>query len=413
MKYIWRNRILLVVMILVVVLFPNIIALPQQSRTENIITAMGIDKNDDGYEVFIQYVVPYAKSEKDTLKIMSGKGATVGEAIENMDTDYGKNSGFAHCRALIFNDKACEDNLTDVLDYLLRIKTNTSDILLVNTKESSGKVLESVTSLDSEFYTIVNSNSIANEQRKYQDLKSIGDYYNAEFGKSKAIAINVIDLESKGENKSGGTSSGGGESNDASGGAQTSSEEQTQSQAQKIKNDNELAIIKNGKKIANLSKEQSQCLAWFDSAIKEAHVQVHNFTDGVYKNADMNFYVYNKSGFVGVDFVDGVPTYTLNLKVYLRTAQILQSGTATKIYEVDKKKWSDKLKFEISKSIKNELMLAEQDFKTKDYDVVRCNEFFYKFHPYKYRDYLKTLPATDSFIKNVKFVYNVQVVQRL
>ena len=413
MKYIWRNKILLVVIILVVALFPNIIALPQQSRTENIITAMGIDKNEDGYEVFIQYVVPYAKSEKDTLKIMSGKGATVGEAIEDMDTDYGKNSGFAHCRALIFNDKACEENLTDVLDYLLRIKTNTSDILLVNTKDSAGKVLESVTSLDNEFYTIVNSNSIANEQRKYQDLKSIGDYYNAEFGKAKSIAINVIDLEQKSNEQSDSSQSSGAQGNNASGGAQSSTNEQTQSQAQRIKNDNELAIIKDGKKIANLSKEQSEHLAWFDNAIKEAHIQVKNFTDEVYKNANINFYAYNKNGSISVDFVDGLPTYTFNLKVYLRTAQILQNGTAVKIYEVDKKKWSNELKSEIAKSIKEELLLAEQDFKAKDYDVVRCNEFFYKFYPYKYKDYTNALPVEDSFIRNVKFVYNVQVVQRL
>ena len=411
MKYIWRNKILLVMILLVVVLFPNIIAMPQQSRTENIITAIGVDKNNDGYEVFVQYVIPYAESEKNSLKIMSGKGKSVGEAIENMDMEYGKNSGFAHCRALIFNDKACEENLTEILDYLLRIKTNTNDILLANTRDSAGKVLECVGNLDNEFYTIINSNGIANDQRKYQDLKSIGDYYISQFGESKAIAINLIDVESNSSHSEGDSS--GGENNEKDGGAKTGGNNQTQSDAQKIKNHGELIIIKNGKKIASLSQDESKSLSWFDNQIKEASVDVKNFTDGVYKNADLNFYVYNKHGRISTDFADGKPKYTYNLKVYLRTAQVLQNGTKKDVYEVKKKKLSDKLTYQIAENIKSELLSAENHFKTNDYDVVKCNEYFHKFHPYKYADYLKTLPYGNSFIQNVNFEYKIEVIQRL
>ena len=412
MKYILRNKILFAVILLVVVLFPNIIAMPQQSRTENIITAIGIDKNDDEYEVFVQYVIPYAESEKNSLKIMSGKGVSVGEAIENMDMEYGKNSGFAHCRALIFNDKACEENLTEILDYLLRIKTNTNDILLVNTRDSAGKVLECVGNLDNEFYTIINSNGIANDQRKYQDLKSIGDYYNSQFGESKSIAINLIDVE---ENDSHSESdSSGGEDNDKSGGAKSGgSSSNTQSDAQKIKNHGELIIIKNGKKITSLTQDESKALSWFDNQIKESSVVVKNFTDGLYKNADLNFYVYNKRGRISTSFVDGKPKYTYHLKVYLRTAQIIQNGTKMDVYEVNKKKLSDKLVYQITENIKSELFSAENHFKSYDYDVVKCNEYFHKFHPYKYADYLKTLSYGESFIKNVDFEYKIEIIQRL
>ena len=412
MKYILRNKILFAVILLVVVLFPNIIAMPQQSRTENIITAIGIDKNDYEYEVFVQYVIPYAESEKNSLKIMSGKGVSVGEAIENMDMEYGKNSGFAHCRALIFNDKACEENLAEILDYLLRIKTNTNDILLVNTRDSAGKVLECVGNLDNEFYTIINSNGIANDQRKYQDLKSIGDYYNSQLGESKSIAINLIDVEENDSQSE--ADSSGGEYNDKSGGAKSGgSSSNTQSDAQKIKNHGELIIIKNGKKITSLTQDESKALSWFDNQIKESSVVVKNFTDGLYKNADLNFYIYNKRGRISTSFVDGKPKYTYHLKVYLRTAQIIQNGTKMDVYEVNKKKLSDKLVYQITENIRSELFSAENHFKSYDYDVVKCNEDFHKFHPYKYADYLKTLSYGESFIKNVDFEYKIEIIQRL
>ena len=407
MKYILRNKILLVVFVLVVALFPNIIALPQQSRTENIITAMGIDKNNGEYEVSIQYVIPFADSPSNSLKVMSGKGETVGDAVENMDREYGKNSGFAHCRAVIFNDEACENNLTEILDFLLRIKTNTNDIVLINTKDSAKKLLESVYRLDDEFYTIINSNGIANEQRKYQDLKSIGDYYNAQFGESKALAVSRINLKEEEKDESQNSTQNSSEK------SQQGSQSSGQKPSQKIENNGEVAIIKDGKKILSLDKDESKNLAWFDNFIKESSAQVKNFTDETYRNADINFYVYDKNASVNVSFENGEPIYTLNLKVYLRTAQIIENGTRKEVYEINKKEFSPKLKYEIANSIKQELLSAEENFKTYDYDVVHCEELFHKFHPYKYADFKKTLSYFESFISHTAFRYNVEVIQRL
>ena len=133
MKYLWHNKILLVILLLFIVMFPVTISLPQQSRSENIVTAIGIDKNGEEYEVSLQYLIPYAGSSENALKCASMKGKSVGEAIEKFNLDFGKVSGFAHCRVIVFNNEASDEGLNGALDYLQRIKTNTNNIFLVST----------------------------------------------------------------------------------------------------------------------------------------------------------------------------------------------------------------------------------------------------------------------------------------
>lgn len=405
MKYLLRNKIFLLLLVVLLYFSPTAISLPQQSRSENIITAMGVDKTEQGYEVHIQYVLPYLDSNNSTLKVMTGKGSSVSEAVENLDMEYGKISGFAHCRTLIFNDKACEDDLTQILDYVVRIKTNTNNVTLINTHKSSKDVLECATNLDNELYTIINSNGIAGEQRKYQDLKTINDYYNCMFGDCKSIAISVINTEEpEKEQQDGGPSS-------SNGGEQASSNSASSSE-KKIKNHGEIAIIKNGKKVLELGEEETDNLTWFDKDIREGKIIVENFSDELYKDATLNFFVINKKNKVNVSFKNGEPHFNLSIKVLSRLTQVIQDDMGENIYHVVEKKYSDKLVSAIKERITSQLVSAENNFKQNKYDIIECGEYFHKFCPKEYKDFLSKLENKDDFITHVHFSYNIDIEQR-
>ena len=416
-------------------MFPVTISLPQQSRSENIVTAIGIDKNGEEYEVSLQYLIPYAGSSENALKCASMKGKSVGEAIEKFNLDFGKVSGFAHCRVIVFNNEASDEGLNEALDYLQRIKTNTNNIFLVSTEKSAKKLLDSVKDLNSEFYVILSRDSVAGQHNHYESLKSFGDYYDAILGPVKCIAINNINVEEDTSSSSnGGASSGGssgsgesstsggknsGESGSSSGGGSSGSGSSSESSgggssksaASKIKNDGSLTIIKDAKRLLTLTQSESDSLNWFNGKVKDMTLKVTNFSDEIYKDADITFDVYKR--FTGIDtyFKNGVPIYKLNLLVDVTIIEAVKKDVTSEEFVPANSLFSDTLKEAVISEIKNKLRNAESNFKQNKYDVVETYTHFYKYNNKEFKEYLKTLTDGEYFLDNVVFEYNVMVRQ--
>ena len=416
-------------------MFPVTISLPQQSRSENIVTAIGIDKNGEEYEVSLQYLIPYAGSSENALKCASMKGKSVGEAIEKFNLDFGKVSGFAHCRVIVFNNEASDEGLNGALDYLQRIKTNTNNIFLVSTEKSAKKLLDSVKDLNSEFYVILSRDSVAGQHNHYESLKSFGDYYDAILGPVKCIAINNINVEEDTSSSSnGGASSGGssgsgesstsggensGESGSSSGGGSSGSGSSSESSgggsrkstASKIKNDGSLTIIKDAKRLLTLTQSESDSLNWFNGKVKDMTLKVTNFSDEIYKDADITFDVYKR--FTGIDtyFKNGVPIYKLNLLVDVTIIEAVKKDVTSEEFVPANSLFSDTLKEAVISEIKNKLRNAESNFKQNKYDVVNCYTHFHKYNNRDFKDYLKKLDDGEYFLDNVVFEYNVMVRQ--
>lgn len=436
MKYLWKNKILIALLLLLTILFPSTISTPQQSRTENIVTAVGIDKNGEEYEVSIQYVIPYADSGEGTFKMSSAKGKTVGEAVETLSVQTGRLSGFAHCRALLFNQEASEDDMTSILDYFIRIKPNTNNIVLLHTKKSSKDTLSAVKNFNGEFYTILNANGLSNDQRRYQEFKNIGDYYNSYFSPSKCIEIGVIDVmdssseqSSQSSGSSGGSSgsgssggsSGSGQSPNASSSNTSSSNDMSSGSSggesgggeKKVFNSDEKLILKNAKKVALLDKEQSSNLSFFNPNIKDMSYSLEHFSDELCKDVSIIFDIHDKNCKVVPSFENGVPHYTLDLTLNMRTTEISGGNVGEEMYYILNKKFSETLKQTLKESVTNNLRQAEQHFKQYKYDVIKCYETFYKFKNKEFKQYLSSLPEGKYYMEDVVFDYKITIIQQL
>ena len=418
MRYLWKNKILIVILLLLIIMFPSSISIPQQSRTENIVTAVGIDKTGEEYEVSIQYVIPYAGDGENTFKMSSAKGKSVAEAIETLNVETGRLSGFAHCRALVFNKEASEENLTELLDYFIRIKTNTNNIVLLCAKESSKDTLSAVKNFNGEFYTILNANGFSNDQRRYQDFKSIGDYYNSFFSPSKSIAISVIDLKeddsksSSGGGASGGSSGNSSSSNDLSSGG-GGSESGGGGGEKKVSNAGEQVVIKNSKFVALLNKEQATNLAFFNPSIRDMNYRLDHFSDEKCNDVSIYFDIHDKACKALVSFVDGKPHYTLDLTLNMRATEIVGQSVGENLYFLLNKKFTDTLKQRLTEEITSNLRQAEEHFKQNKYDVVKCYETFYKFKNKEFKAYLNTLPQDKYFLDDITFDYKITINQQL
>lgn len=409
MKYLWRNKLLLIILILVLLMFPTTISLPQQSRSENIVTAVGVDKVGEEYEITLQYLIPDASSGQNSLKISTLKGQSVADAMEKINLNFGKVSGFAHCRVLVFNSDAGNKDFFNELDYFQKNKVNTNNILLVHTKKSAKELLSSVDNLNSDFYVILSRYSVEDKHNQYQALKTIGDYYNEMLGDNRTIAINSIDVESGDSEEADKTQSE--SSKSASENSQTGGGESSSSKKGKIKNDGELCILKNDKIIATLGSNDAQHLSWFSKKVKDMTLKIENFSNETYQNADIIFDIFKKKTKIKVNFLNGQPIYRLCLDVNASIVECKMDKINRTEYKVNNRKFTDKLKGAIKDQILKELVSAEQKFVSEKYDVVHCNEYFYKFCNKDYKDFVSKLSSKDDFLSKVKFEYQININQ--
>ena len=408
LKYLWKNKVALFLFLLALWLVPTTIGLPEQSQTESIVTAIGIDKNEDEYEVSLQYIVPSTSGGVEELKITTQKGKTVGEAIEFIKLEHGKLSGFAHCRFLAFNDNACKTSLTENLDYLLRRKTNTNNIVLINTPESAKDLLSISTNLDSDLYSFLNNAGSSNELRDFHDLKTIGDYYESYFSPVVCMTINSIDVKEKLSNSSSSQKSSKNGSDESSG---SNSENSNNGESKKeFENKGKQIILKNDKKLVSLTEEQSDNLVWFNKKVKRDHFVINNYSEDDISNIKILFNVHNKIYTTKAMFEDKVPHLKVNLKLYVRTGEIFSDNLKQQDYQVFQKRYSNKLVNAMQQEVISKMKEAETHFKENNYDVVNCYDTFYKFKNKQLKEYLKN-NSKEEFIKNVVFDYNVEIIQ--
>lgn len=413
LKKLFKNKILLVLLVFVLWLVPVTISIPDQSSTEVLITAIAVDKDSESgeYEVTLQYILPTAPNNSENLKTTSQKDESVHKAVEKLNFQLGKYSGIAHCRFIIFNKEVAKDNVTNILDPFLRQKTNSNNIVLLCAEDSAKDVLETSKNLDSNLYSFLNNTAFSNELRDFKELKTVGDYYEGYFGHNNSIKIFVLSTQ---DESGSGASSGGG--SDGSSGSQSDSSssdgKSSGGSSQKdILNEGKAVVIKGSKQVAELTSEQNNNVNLFSKNVKRGSFEIKNFSDEYFKGANIVFDIRNKVTQAKVYFKDGKPYYDLYLKLFLRTSEIAKEKLTEQDYEILQMQYSEKLIDEIKKVIVEKLKSAEAHFKENKYDIVFCEDKFYKFKTKEYKEFIKTLPQGIEFIEEVNFNYYVDVVK--
>ncbi len=413
LKYLWRNKLLILLLLLIIAMCPTTISLPEQGRTESIITAVGVDKKDDEYEITVQYIVPQASGGQENLKVSSGKGKSVGEVFEKLNLEIGKTFGFAHCRFLAFNDEAGKENLTKILDYLLRRKTNTNNIVLISTKESAKDLLSTATGIDSDLYTFLSNSGNSSELKAYNDLTTIGDFYKTYLGPVNCMCVYIVDTKEPPSSSSEGGSSGGsgGSSGGSSSGSESGGSSSSSGGAQKeIVNEERMMILKDSKILIALSEEESNNLVWFNGDIERIQFEVKGFKDERAGNVDTMIDIFKRRVKKKVYFENGVPHFKLITQNYVRASQLIAENLTKEDYEVSQNRFDDDFTKYVKDYAIQKVKKAEEHFKEYNYDVINCYELFYKFKTKELKEYLKT-HSKEDFIKDVVFEYDFEFIQ--
>ncbi len=115
-----------------------------------LIVAIGIDKNEQGYEVTAQIAVPEAtnQSTKSNESVIYANGQTLYDAVNDIGSRTGWYPKLSFCNLIILGDKVFEENVMGVVDFFVRSYKVEDSAILCASEKSAKDVLLSISPLD-------------------------------------------------------------------------------------------------------------------------------------------------------------------------------------------------------------------------------------------------------------------------
>ncbi len=411
-KTLFNKIVVYAVVIFLLILAPSEINLPNQSTIQAICTGLAIDtdpKNPTGLSVTSQIVIPQAGGQyKQSITLVTTEGKNLLDALNKMDYQIGKKVRLSHCCYVIIGYEASQQDLTKMLDYLVRGNNTGNNIVLVHTTGKASDLIEGATS--------VNTNEVDNLQTitKFNDqylasndanLKSFFDDYMSPHSTSVINCINRTKPEESngGGGSSGGESGGGGNSGGTAGGQSGGGDSQSHQQ-DTIKNNGELSIFKDGKLAVVLDNEMRKKFNWLDAGLEETYVEIEGISNEIFDNATIGFTMIDKEVKNDFRIVNSQPSVFVTLNIKLRTEMILDSGN--KVYpnknyndDVIDKAFNDKANKEVV-----EVMQMQQQY---GFDVFNYYHNF-EIADYKgWQGYLNNLPDPSDYMRDIQVFVKV------
>ncbi len=416
MLQILRKRMAIIFVLLFIICFPDALTKEALSSTNAIVIAFGIDKIEEEYEITFQVVVPKQNNVfKKSLAIVSAKDKDPFNALEKVETHIGNKVAFKHCQYVVLNDEAVKEDISILLDFLIRNKEVANSCVLVNTDKSAKDLLTLDVLIEENLNFDLTRMLNYNETHKFAYNSNLEDFYTGYFSKRKCSLmpyITITEEDSEGVSAdagpSGGSGTGGsGESSGGSGGS--SSGDSSEPKKKNLSNTGQMALIKEGKKFDILSVEDLFSLDWYKNKTKKGRIIVENITDNVFTNATVGLKIINKKAKIKTSFEEDTPVFELKVKCKMRVVDIKNAFEEIELLKSDTTYMTPVLKARIEEKIKQQVLSVFSKMKEKKCDVANIYSYFDKYNYPKFRDYLQSLNEGEYYLDRLKLVVEVEV----
>ena len=414
MVALWKkNKFLFIFLIIIIFLFPAVLSKESLTYSHLICVGVGIDKQDDEYEVSLQVIVPQQSSNfNESLKVLSGKGDTINEAINQIKYHVGKDVGFSQCEFIVFNEDATKDNILLPIDYFVRTHNINYNCILVCTDKSANQVLELNGKLGQSYSFDLSRILEFNETNLFSQDTNIEQAYKAFLSENSAFAISLISTSSKAEEGieaqiSSSTGSSGGESggDSQSGGSQGKNEEDNV-----LVNKGEIALFKKGKFICTINDSEINGIELINPIAKSLQIKLANFTDEFYDNATIELEVTSKLANITCNIVGDKLKMDCDVLLNLRLYDIMQKNNFDRIVETNKNYYTKDLVEEIKRTQKLRLLNSVEKLKEINVDLLNAYNLFNRWKHKEFKNYLKNYNLQDDYLQNIELSVNFNII---
>lgn len=401
LKYIFKTP-MFIIFILIVIFYGGP-ALGKDAEIDEyaVITAIGLDKGEEGVDLSLLTFVPIVTQNfAEQYEVVKASGKTLAEAIEFAGLHLGRLIGLSHVKMVVLNEELFAEDVLSELDYLTRNANLALSTTIISTDAKAFDFLNTVKTFNTSSSIKADNLVEFNENYIYSIESTFETFYKGLYSPTNTELISFISLaDENGEGIAIETST----QDSSSGGSQ-----QGQNQKNKILNDGEALLCKNGKSIVKFNKEQMKNINLLKGNYSTGAIIIENFSDDIFTNARLTFEIFdNKNNYV-VKFDNGIPIVYINSKVFVKLSEVQQED---RLIEEN---------VEI-KNISNEAIKALQ-LKLKEYmkegiDILRENKadlidlysLLYNSHPIEMNRFMERLEDKDDFLNYVVFKVSPQI----
>ena len=390
--------------------------------------AVGIDLNDSNEIVLYTSISVPATNESlsENSKTIVSSGKTVGDAFANLRLMYGRAVRLGHTRYILVGSKISQENLTSLLDSLIRTNRLRKVVQLIYCPNDLGQMFGVGVKLNSE--TGIKLTDIINHQQNASTTyinSNIDSFYRGYLSESKVSKLNVVSLTSDAtrgispsvtelETKNSGTNpsktsqTASGE-NKSAGQSQESSGDSglgSNSEDLSVSNRGELAIFENGVLRTILNEELSHGINWLSKDYNPKELLV--YVDGASKigSAYLGFDVLNKRINLESFFHKGMPFVSAKIIISLDLDEIISSENTI---ELNNDFLDDNIKGSIGRQIRKQIASAVQESKRLKLDMFELNDIFHQNNYYEYINYIKSGKTIYDIIEDAQISAEVEI----
>ncbi len=394
--------------IVLIIFLPTAITMPSLSFRSAIITAIGVDKQEDEIAVSVLALSEISKSEmRENTKLLEGTGTTLANAISNIESAVGRRIRMGHVGYIVISQDFADENIAEVLNTLIVAGkvSNTVPLLMCNGKASD--LLDKALNLE--------------QSSSYKMREMINNEFNETFTKNISIdaflkgyysdihisSLGYVTLESESVN---GINSSSGQSGEQSAQQGTSSGSQSSQEEQKntISYKTEHAVFNKGKFQYLLSEDEMSGVNWIVEGELQKMITITGINEQNMQDASITFAINSHSISPEVSFIAGKPYVTFQVKLSLIPVEIIQMA------EDDKKSLktitlSDEMQEKINDVVKREVAVALTKLRQEKTDVIGVYKLLYN-HYRPFMDFLDTLSDKTDFLRYVNIGVDVKSV---
>lgn len=427
---------LLVFVLVCVFLLPTAINMSSIAFRSAIALALGVDVNENDEVILYTAISVPATNESlsENSKIMVSSGATLGDAFANLRLMYGRAVRLGHVRFVLIGSKISNQNVTSMLDSLIRTNRIRNVVQLIYCPSDIGDMFNVGVKINSA--TGIKLSDIISHQQNASTTyvnSNIDAFYKGYFSESKISKINAVLLtpdatqgissnvnESESKDKQAGQSSGSEQitkQEDASekGGVEKTGQSQgdtlpessdTSVQDLHISNRGRLAIYENGTFRTLLTEDVSRGVNWLsqDFNPKELLVSVEKVSK--LGNVQMGFDILSKRVNMETFFYKGVPFLSAKVIISLDLDEIISNE---KNIEISHEIIDDNVKSSIGRAIRRQIAGAVKQSKQLKLDFFEINDIFNKNNHKEYIEYIKQGNSIYDFLEKAQIFTEIEV----
>lgn len=414
-----KNPMLIVFVIILIFFMPSAIYSPGQNREKGVIIAIGVDRQDQEYEISLLTFIPTVQqSYKEMSSVITGKGESIAKALYNAQIAMGRKIGLSHAKTTVVNEELLQDDVAEYIDYLSRVASLPENTVFICTDSSAKEILQASFTLESTVGLQLEQIIGYNAENLYVTDTSLEAFYKGYYGRQKASLIGYLSTSNdESENMTTtGTSEQSGSDQVDNGGDQSRNNGLSETKTSSIGGENtkgqthilnkgEAVLLKRGKLAEKLTVDQLNGINLLNSKSINQIVTI----DDIELNGQMHklsYRIKNKRINKLTSFENGSPIYGAQLILGLELVEVEGEHENIKI-NTEFSTITPQIREKLDTEIKNQFTKAIKVLRDNKADVIGISDAFYKAHRKEYLKYIKEIGEEENFINFVNFKINL------